>query len=301
MRGFEEVIGANQEWKTGSGETAPGSIFHARAARILLFALAALILAVAPVISARAAEWKVLEEKKGGKVSREGWVDESGSLVNGPLGYAYTTYQYDSGGAVTERYYTAEGEPFMTAGGYCGKTLKYGNKNRLEEIVYLDENGNRAMNAAGYSRVRIRYMSTGDVTYVYYYGQKNKQETVPELGYAEIENTYRGTTLTGRTWLDANQKPVDTSAGYAAMIQRVNKSNQILEIHYEHADGSAAVCKDGWYSCQRELDKEGRMLSATYTNKSGILTNTSGGYAREIRAYLSDGSYTVIRQDSQGL
>lgn len=291
MTGFSDNFEAGKVRKNGRK---PGT------GRILPGLLATLILAAPPLSQARAAELKILEEKKGGKIYTEGWVDEAGSLVNGPVGYAYTVYERGTDGTVTEKYYTAEGEPFETAGGYYGKTVKYGNKNRIDEVIYLGENGDRAANAAGFSRMRVRYMSTGDVTFVYYYGAGNKQETVPELGYAQIENTYRGTTLTGRTYLDGKQKPVDISTGYAAMIQRVNRSNQILEIRYEHADGSAASCRDGWSSCERELDKEGRILSAVYLDEAGNQVNNSGGYSREIREYLADGSFTVRRQDSAG-
>ena len=111
--------------------------------------------------------------------------------------------------------------------------LTYGNRHRLEEIVYLNENGQKANCAAGYARLKIAYNSNGGVTALGYYGENGGLVMVPSLGYAALKSEYRGKILTKTTWLDEKKNPVDTSLGYAVLIQTVNKNNKLTGIRFE--------------------------------------------------------------------
>ena len=105
---------------------------------------------------AAGAEATLKETTRGGKVVRLEWQDENGAMTTGPEGYAYATRNY-SGTTITEKYFTAAGQPAAATGGYYGRMLTYGNRHRLEEIVYLNENGQKANCAAGYARLKIAY------------------------------------------------------------------------------------------------------------------------------------------------
>lgn len=240
------------------------------------------------------AEWH--EETKGGKVSRRTWTDESGKAATAPEGYASVKYSY-SGTSVTEKYYDLDGNPARAAGGYYGQILTYGNKHRLEETVFLDEDGERTECTAGYARVRIAYTSAGGITMAAYQDRTGSPVMVPGLGYAQLKNDYRGTTLTKTVYLDENKDPVDTPLGYAVMVQSVNKSNKVTGIRFEHADGSAAVCGEGWASMKRELDKKNREVSVKYYDLAGKMLDRGLGYAYESRKWESDQIYTVSRYD----
>ena len=242
------------------------------------------------------AEWK--EETRGGKVSERTWVDENGLMAVSPEGYTTVTYSY-SGTTVTELYYDAEGEPAPSAGGFYGRQLTYGNKHRLEEVVYLDGEGHRMACAEGYARVKIIYTAAGGVTQASYYDEDNALVTVPSLGYAQLKNDYRGTTLTKTTYLDERKEPVDTPMGYAVMIQSVNKSNRVTGIRFEHADGSPAVGPEGWASMKRELDKKHREISVKYYDLSGKMTDRGLGYAYEQKTWESPTAFVISRFDLQ--
>lgn len=239
------------------------------------------------------------EKTKGGKVVRREWVDESGALVPGPEGYAYVIRSF-SGTTVTEKFYDPDGNPAVLAGGYAGQMLTYGNRHRLEEIVYLDEKGNRTECAAGYARLRITYSSGGKVTSASYFDRRNSPVAVPSLGYASVRSEYRGSTVTKTTWLSANKKPVDLPSGYAVRIQSVNKSNKVTGIRFERADGSAAVCPEGWATCKRELDKNNREVSVKYYDAAGSLIPMGGDYAYEVKTWSGDQAYTLDRYDATG-
>ena len=267
--------------------------------QLLRNAAGAALLWILLILLGSGAEAMTLEEtSKGGKVSRRTWT-EQGVTVNGPEGYAYITYSYNDT-TVTEKYYSADDQPFETPGGYCARALTYGNRHRLSEVIYYDAAGNRTENTAGYARVRIGYTAKGQVTNVNYYGKDNKPVTVPGLGYAMLRNDYRGTTLTQTLFQDEKKNPVNIPAGYAAMIQRVNKNNQIVEIRFEKADGSAAICAAGWAACKRTLDGKGRTTEAAYSDADGMPVNTAGGYAREERIWESDSSCIVRYYTAQG-
>ena len=248
---------------------------------------------------AAGAEVTMKETVKGGKVVRREWVDDTGALAAGPEGYAYMTRSI-SGTTVTEKFFDAEGNPAIAPGGYYGQMLTCGNRHRLEEVVYLDEDGKKAECTEGYARLRIVYTSKGKVTAASYYDRNNDLVLVPGLGYASVRSEYRGSTVTKTTWMDADKNPVDTPQGYAALIQTVNKSHKVTSIRFEHADGSAAVCPEGWARCERELDAKGREVSAKYYDLSGQLMVLSGGYAYEERAWDGDDSCTVTRFDAGG-
>ena len=238
------------------------------------------------------AEWE--EETKNGKTSRRIWTDANGEIALSPEGYAIVAMSY-SGTSVTEKYYDADGNPAQAVGGYYGRILTYGNKHRLEEIVYLDANWEKAACAEGYARVRISYTSAGGVTQAGYYDEANHLMIVPSLGYAQVKNDYRGTTLTKTTYLDAEKQPVDTPLGYAVMNQNVNRSNRVTGISFEHADGSPAVGPEGWAVMERELDKKNRETSRKYYDLSGAMTDRGLGYAYETKKWESDRVCVISR------
>ncbi len=268
-----------------------------RRKRILAGLLLAAMLAAVTVCGQ--AELRLNETKKGGKVVRREWLDESGALTNGPEGYAYVIRSF-SGTTVTEKFYDAEGNPATLAGGYAGQMLTYGNRHRLEEIVYLDEKGKKTECGAGYARLRLTYSGSGKVTSAGYFDARNDSVTVPGLGYAAVRVEYRGSTMTKTTWLDASKKPRDLAAGYAVQIQSVNKSNKVTGIRFEHADGSAAASPEGWASCRRELDKKNREVSVKYYDLAGNLMPVGGSYAYEVKTWSGDQAYTLDRYDATG-
>ena len=264
-----------------------------RKIRVCLLIAAALVL----LCVGACAEPKLKETTKGGKVVRREWIDENGSMTVGPEGYAYMTRSF-SGTTVTEKFYNLAGRPVQITGGYFGQALTYGNRHRLEEVVYLDADGKKTECTDGYARLKIVYTSVGKVSAASYFDRYNDPVLVKSLGYASLKSEYRGSTLTKTTWMDENKKPVDTAQGYAVLIQTVNKSNRVTGIRFEHADGSAAVCPEGWASCKRELDNKNREVSVKYYDLSGNLISPGGEFAYEVKTWDGDREYTMKRYNT---
>ena len=251
------------------------------------------------LMSVAASEMKLEETMKGGKISARTWKDENGATVTSPEGYAYITYHY-SGSSVTEKYYTEDGQFCETLGGYASRTLTYGNKHRLTEVEYFGLDGKRKNNAAGYARVKMGYTSIGQVTHIYYYDENNNAVIPKGLEYASVVNTYRGSAVTSRAWAGINKKPVNLSAGYATMTQRVSKKNIPMEIKWEASDGSAVMCAAGWSILDYDLDKQNRPVSARYLDGAGNPVNNSAGYAVEWMNYEGESTVLISRTDAEG-
>ena len=259
----------------------------------------AAVICLAAVASCALGEVTLVETVKSGKVTEAVWTDSSGEPAAGPEGYTIIRYSVKKQGT-EEMYFSADDEPYRMPGGYYGRLLTYDNKKRVTSIIYLDENGERTMIDAGYSRVRTDYTSFGAEKIACYYDDENHPVNVPSLGYASVETDFRGKTMTKRTYYDENGKETDCALGYAVITQKVNKKNQITSITYTHADGSPATCEDGWSRCEKELDKDGREVLTKYYTESGELTDRGRGYAWEENDYSNKNEIRVTKYDAAG-
>lgn len=262
-------------------------------------AIAAAVLLCLTALTGSLAEVRAVDKEENGRLKQTEWTDDAGNPAPGPEGYAAVLYSYKKD-AVTEMYFDADGKPFETDGGYSGKTVTKDLKGRVIQVEYLDENGDRTLNAQGYAMVSIAYFGFGEVRSVTYYGLNRKPVTVPSLGYASVNYEYSGTTLTSRTYRNGKGKPVDSTEGYAAMKQKLNKSRQVIRIRYEHADGSPATGPDGWYRCIKDRDDKGRIVSVKYYDEREELTDRGAGYAWEEMEYEGENIVKITRYDLQG-
>lgn len=245
------------------------------------------------------AEGSWQQTMKYGKVAAETWTESDGTAAPGPEGYTTVTYSYEKN-ETTEKYFDESGNPYRMNGGYYGRIVTRDGKRQITGITYLDADGKRASNDWGYSRIRMDYTSFGEIKFLMYYGDDKAPTVVPSLGYAGIRAEFRGKTLTRRTFLDVNENPIDGTAGYAAMVQRVNKKNQVLGVSYEHADGSPATCADGWSYSEKTLDEDGREVSTKYYTADGQLTDRGAGYAWEETRYSGKNETLTTRYDLAG-
>ena len=260
--------------------------------------LAAGLLCLALLAGAAAAEVTAKETVEKGRVTRVEWQDAAGNAAASPEGYAEVRYTYQNQDT-TERYYNADGTPYMMQGGYYGRTVTRDGKKQITSIWYLDENGEIAANSLGYARVKMTYTSFGGIRFVGYYGADKKPVTVPSLGYAAITTEFSGKTVSSRTWEDENGKPVDNNQGFAIMKQKLNKQYQPVRTRYYHADESPATGPDGWSLCVRERDGKNRVTSIQFFDTAEKPTDQGTGFAREDIRYDGKDELTT-RYDAAG-
>lgn len=232
------------------------------------------------------------------RVTEITWKDEQGNPASGPDGYTTVRYEYDHN-KTTEKYFDSDGFPYEMPGGYYG--LAVTRDSFLRIVEYLGINGKLTLTRMGYAKTETRTFSFGPERYVLYYGEDGRLVTVPSLGYAQSETLATGKTLTGRIYKDEKGNRVDIPAGYAAMLKKMNRSKQVIQIWYEHADTTPATGPDGWSRSEitRDGNNKGRITAIQYFDEQGNLTD-AGGFAREEYEYSKDGLVTVGRFNALG-
>lgn len=258
---------------------------------------AAVLLLLAPGIRA-GAEVTAEKQTERGRVTEITWKDENGNITAGPEGYATVRYEYEHQ-KTTERYYDAEGYPYETEGGYYGRVIS--TDSFLEITDYIGINGKLTNTRMGYARVERRTFMFGMERFTIFYDENGKTVIVPSLGYAQVETLASGKTMTGRIYKDERGEKIDTPAGYAAMLKKMNRDRQIIREWYEHADESPATGPDGWSRCEilRDGNNKGRITAIEYYDEAGRLTD-AGGYAREEYQYAKGGLVITTRFDAAG-
>lgn len=267
-----------------------------RIRRIAAWAAAALFL-LAPGIRAHA-EITAEKQTERGRVTEITWKDENGNITAGPEGYATVRYEYEYQ-KTTEKYYDAEGFPYETAGGYYGRVIS--TDSFLVITDYIGINGKLTNTKMGYARVERRTFMFGLERFTIFYDENGRTVIVPSLGYAQVETLASGKTMTGRIYKDEKGDRIDTPAGYAAMLKKLNRDRQIIREWYEHADESPATGPDGWSRCEiiRDKKNKGRIDAIEYYDEAGQLTD-AGGYAREEYQYPKGGLVITMRFDTAG-
>ena len=245
------------------------------------------------------AEIKPVASEENGRIRKIVWTDDAGNPCPGPEGYATVQYSYKKD-STTEMYFDAEGNPFETDGGFYGRTVTLDGKKRVTQVEYLGANGARTETKQGYAMVATVYYGFGEIRSVTFYGLNKKPVTVPSLGYASVSMEYSGTTMTARIYRNAKKKPVDSTEGYAAVRQKLDKQHQVIRIKYEHADGSNATGPDGWFRCIKDRDEKGRIVSIKYYDENDELTDRGADYAWEGREYEGENLVKVTRYDVNG-
>ena len=261
----------------------------------LLTGIIVLLLCVL-IAAAASAELKAVSKEENGKIRETVWLDENGQPAAGPEGYATVRYSYKMDNII-EQYFDTEGRPYLADGGYYGKRVQKDGKGKITEIEYLDADGQRMLNKAGYALTGITYYGFGEARTITYYGLNKKPVIVPSLGYASVYTEYSNTTMTRRTYRDEKGNPVDNTDGYAVLNQKVNKRFIVLSIRYDHADGSHATGPDGWWRCVKDRDDKGRLLSVKYYDESEKLTDRGAGYAWEGYEYPDDSTVRITLYD----
>ena len=120
-------------------------------------------------------EIKAQNITENGIIKETVWQDENGQPAAGPEGYANVKYSYKTNNNTIEMYYDADGQPYCTAGGYFGRRIQRDRKGNITEIEYLDSDGKRTLNKAGYALTGISYYGFGETRTITYYGMNKKQ------------------------------------------------------------------------------------------------------------------------------
>lgn len=126
----------------------------------------------------------------------------------------------------------------------------------------------------------------GDTTTIRYVDAAGNLTKASDLGYAELvrRNDAEARLITEQ-YLDAEQKPVETNAGYAVVERTLNENGQALDDFYYDVNGEATACIGGYFGIHREYGSDGTLNSVLCLDKNQYPVDNTSGYA--LKKYLN--------------
>lgn len=112
-------------------------------------------------------------------------------------------------------------------------------------------------------------------------------------GYCGISYVYEGNTVK-ITYLDKDEKPVETQSGYAVILRSFNEKGQAVDDDYYDEEMNPVMCTGGYYGFHRIYNDQGQNSENVYLGMNGLPVCNSSGYARE--KYLFDKEKRVARK-----
>ncbi len=184
-----------------------------------------------PVLSIEGFFRVEFEYNEDGSLTKEEYFDLEGELVATPYGYATAILEYyDNGSIKSESYYGTNGELVDCAENYAYYEAAY-NGDELD-VTYYTADGEVAMHAGGYSKIRINEESGVEVKRTYL-DADGVAVFVPSLGYSGYET-----------------RSEQVSYGYVDYYDYFDENGQLIESQIY------AMSEDGLYVVERFEDAD---------------------------------------------
>ena len=99
-------------------------------------------------------------------------------------------------------------------------------------------------------------------------------------GYYGISYVYKENTVK-ITYLDKDEKPVETQGGYAIVLRSFNEKGQTVDDDYYDEEMNPVMCTGGYYGIHRIYNEQGQNSESIYLGMNGLPVCNSSGYAME--------------------
>ena len=103
-------------------------------------------------------------------------------------------------------------------------------------------------------------------------------------GYCGISYVYEGNTVK-ITYLDKDEKPVETQGGYAVILRSFNEKGQAVDDDYYDEEMNPVMCTGGYYGFHRIYNNQGQNSESVYLGINGLPVCNLAGYARETHSF----------------
>ena len=185
-----------------------------------------------------------------------------------------------------EEYYTLDGIPTESTGGFSSVEYGYDPEGRITDIHYYDMNNAPAILSTGYSSLKRQFDARGRVVWESYFGP-NSEPVLCSNGYASTFRSYNSDTedVSLQKYYGLNGESVRTIWLYAEIHRRYNDRHQIILESYYDTDGSPFTMPTGQSMIESQYDSSGRAHIQRYLNASGNPVITTYGYAEIHREF----------------
>ena len=223
------------------------------------------------------------ERNSMGQVVSVTTLDDSGSPVNGPDGYATVSYEYDGYANIVRQFRTdTQGKGVADGNGSAGWERVCNERGQVLLERTLDAEGNPVANSRGYAEVRREYRRTNLVREAYY-DAEGRPVSRRDTGYAAVtfKSNLNGLVIEER-YFDTEGLPMLSFKGYATVRREYNEAKKIIREEYYDEDGKPAVLAAGHVAIEQEYDSEGNLILRRYLNADGTPHLRKDGFS-EVR------------------
>ena len=205
----------------------------------------------------------------------------------GHYGVSYE-YKTDNGAWSRMQYLDADGKTLkMISSGYAQVTRQYNVLHQVAEERYLDAEGNPCLCTGNYAGYKRTYDGHGNIlTNEYFDG--NGQLIRSTNGYAIAEYTYDDrNNRTSERYLGEDRHALLLNSGYAEIHRVYNKMNRVAVETYYGTDGQPIALSKNQAGIAYEYDEIGNTIGIRYLNIYGKPALLTDNYCEIRRKYSS--------------
>ena len=195
----------------------------------------------------------------GSRMRSETFLDTEKNPMTLPDGYSTIQYLYEHGRVTGILYANEKGERVTTASGIAGELRSYDEDGRLTERTYVNESNEPVNGRNGYATARYTYYTDAVQSVSYFHADGTPAKG--EKGAYREAYAYDafGETAEIRL-LDAQDRPMNGSQGWAVFRQERNEKKKITRTAYSDADGQPADGPDGFAVRETDYNEAGKQI-----------------------------------------
>lgn len=198
----------------------------------------------------------------------------------------------ESGRVIRIAYFTEDGSPAVTSGGYHAIEQQYNEAGNVSSLTYLSKEGTPVKNTSGYAVVERSFNEKGQLDTEFYFDHLREPVIIVD-GYHAVKRTYTDEgALADREFMDLKGQLTLTTGGYA-MVSRSYLNKRAYEDFFFGINREPVLCSEGYYGVRREKNKEGQVIRTEYLDAEGNLMSRNNGVAIETTEYV-DGNRTKV-------
>ena len=205
----------------------------------------------------------------------------------------------DSGRVTRTAYFSEDGSPAVTTGGYHAIEQQYNEAGSVSTIIYQGITGEPVKNTSGYSIRERTFNEKGQLDTEFYYDTSHQPVMITD-GYHAVRRTYTEEgALASAEYLDISGNLTLTGSGYA-VISRKYVNDKITEDYYFGVNREPVCCTGGYFGVRKEVNEAGQEIRKEYLDAEGQLMAGNNGVAIETEEYADGKRVRILYFDASG-
>lgn len=230
-----------------------------------------------------------------GNIERTDYLDEDGNLrIAADVGYA-TKLIVQTSNSKIETYLDDNGERISQYAGYYAIQREYDAAGNIIRVTYLDDNNDPVNMSLKYAVEERAFNELGQQVSCRYFDTEGKPAKSSNNGFGmRYEYDEKGKKIR-IIYIDGTGEPMILPSGYCILEREYYETNgpengKIKRESYFLPDGTPALLSLGQYGVYKEYNENGQVSLMTYLNAAGSPIVTNKGYTTVTFTYYADNS-----------